>query len=88
MIRKKHNHKTSNNQQHSEEESQKIYSSKQLKVRKKKKIRNPYNQAPHLTQDTTWEGNLNTIKNYTQEPRGQPFPNRWPQGYSEQKKTR
>ena len=27
------------------------------KVRKKAKIRIRYNQAPHLTQDTTWESN-------------------------------
>ena len=25
------------------------------------KIRNRYNQVPHLTQDTTWESNQNTI---------------------------
>ena len=37
------------------------------KVRKKAKIRNPYNQAPHLTQDTTWERNSNTIKHHIQE---------------------
>ena len=32
-----------------------------VKVRKKAKIRNRYNQAPHLTKDTTWESNKNTI---------------------------
>ena len=37
------------------------------KVRKKAKIRNRYNQAPHLTQDTTWESNKNTIKHHIQE---------------------
>ena len=26
-----------------------------LKVRKKARIKNQYNQVPHLTQDTTWE---------------------------------
>ena len=31
-------------------------------VRKEAKIRNRYNQVPHLTQDTTWESNKNTIK--------------------------
>ena len=37
--------------------------------------------SPHLTQDTTWESNKNTINfNHQQEPRGQPFPSRWPQG--------
>ena len=44
------------------------------KVRNAAKIRNRYNQAPHLTQDTTWENAKNTIKNHRQEPRGQPFP--------------
>ena len=32
-----------------------------LKVRKRAKIRKRYNQVPHLTQDTTWESNNNTI---------------------------
>ena len=32
-----------------------------LKVRKEAKIRKPYNHVPHLTQDTTWESNKNTI---------------------------
>ena len=31
------------------------------KVRKGAKIRNRYNQVPHLTQDTTWESNKNTV---------------------------
>ena len=30
-------------------------------------IRNQYNQAPRLTQDTTWESNKNTTKHHTQE---------------------
>ena len=38
-----------------------------LKVRKKAKVSNRYNQAPHLTQQTTWESNKNTIKHQTQE---------------------
>ena len=33
-----------------------------LKVRNAATIRNRYNQAPHLTQDTTWEGDKNTIR--------------------------
>ena len=37
----------------------KIYIS--LLVRKTAKIRKWYNQVPHLTQDTTWESNKNTI---------------------------
>ena len=40
------------------------------------KIRNRYNQVPHLTQDTTWESDKNTIKHYKREPRGQPSPSR------------
>ena len=54
------------------------------KVRKGAKIRNRYNQVPHLTQDTTWESDINTIKQHKQEPRGQPFPRRWPQNSNEQ----
>ena len=53
-------------------------------VRKRAKITNRYNQAPHLTQDTTWQTDKNTIKHHKQEPRGQPFPSRWPQGSNEQ----
>ena len=45
-------------------------------VRKKTKIRNRYNQVPHLTQDTTWESDKITIRHHKQEPRGQPFPSR------------
>ena len=48
------------------------------------KIRNRYNQVPHLTQDTTWESDKNTIKHHKQESRGQPFPSRWPQDSNEQ----
>ena len=32
-----------------------------LKVGKTAKIRKRYNQVPHLTKDTTWESNKNTI---------------------------
>ena len=32
-----------------------------VKVRKTTKIRKRYNQVPHLTQDTIWESNKNTI---------------------------
>ena len=39
-----------------------------IKVRKAAKIRNRYNQVPHLTQDTTWERDKNTnITNKSQE---------------------
>ena len=51
-----------------------ILSTKIVKVRKAAKIRNQYNQVPHLTQYTTWESDKNTIKHHKQEPRGQPFP--------------
>ena len=44
--------------------------STEFKVRKAAKIRNRYNQVPHLTQDTTWESDKNTIKHHKQEPRG------------------
>ena len=32
------------------------------KYEKVAKIRNPYSRVPHLTQDTTWESDKNTIK--------------------------
>ena len=35
-----------------------------MKLRKKAKIRNRYNHAPHLTQDTTWESDKNTKKHH------------------------
>ena len=44
-------------------------------VRKKAKIRNRYNQVSHLTQDTIWESDKNTIKPHTEERRVvSPFP--------------
>ena len=43
------------------------------KVRKRAKIRNRYNQAPHLIQ---WESDNVTIRHHKREPRGQPFPSR------------
>ena len=45
-----------------------------LKVRMAAKIRNRYNQVLHVTQDTTWKSDKNTIKHHEQEPRGQPSP--------------
>ena len=45
-----------------------------MQVQKVAKIRNRYNQVPHLTQDTTWESDKNTIKHHKREPIGQPFP--------------
>ena len=37
------------------------------KVSHETKIRNQYNQVPHLTLDNTWESDRNTIKQHTQE---------------------
>ena len=39
----------------------------QIKVRRKAKIRNWYNQVPDLTQDTVWESDKNTTKRHKQE---------------------
>ena len=36
-----------------------------MKVRKKAKIRNQYNQVPHLTQNTLWESDKHTQENIT-----------------------
>ena len=45
------------------------------KVRPKAKIRNPFNQIPHLTQDTIWESVTNTRKHHIQERQEvSPFP--------------
>ena len=44
-----------------------LYTMNTFKVRKKAKIRNRYNQAPHLTQDTKRESDKNTIKHHKQE---------------------
>ena len=38
-----------------------------MKVRKKAKIRNRYNQVPHLTKGTVWENDKNTRKHHIQE---------------------
>ena len=44
-------------------------------VRKKAKIRNRYNQIPHLTQDIIWESDRNTRKYHIQESQKvSPFP--------------
>ena len=45
------------------------------KVSKGAKIRNGYNQVPHLTQDTYGKV-TNTVRHKKPEPRGQPFPGR------------
>ena len=36
------------------------------KVKKKAKARNRYNQVPHMTLDTVWEGDINTRKHHIQ----------------------
>ena len=38
-----------------------------MEVIKTATIRNPYNQVPHLTQDTTLESDKNTRKHHIQE---------------------
>ena len=45
-----------------------------VKVRKMAKIRNWYNQVPHLTQDTTWESNTTTINITNKSQEVSPFP--------------
>ena len=55
-----------------------------LKVGKKAKIRNRYNQVPHLTQDTEWGVTKTQETSHTRKPRGQSFPNRWPQSCNKQ----
>ena len=55
-----------------------------FKVGKRAKIRNRYNQAPHLTQDTNGKVTTSQFKHLKREPRGQPFPSRWPEGINKQ----
>ena len=69
-------------------ESSRMRSFVKIKVSKREKIRNRYHQVPHLTQDTTWESNKLAIRHHKQEPRGQPFPSRWPQGINKQTHTK
>ena len=46
-----------------------------IKVSKKEKIRNRYNQVPHLTQEATLENDKNTRKHHFQESQdSSPFP--------------
>ena len=44
------------------------------KVRKAAKIRNRYNQVPHLTQDTTWESVKTQLNITIKSQKGSPFP--------------
>ena len=48
----------------------------QLQVSKSAKIRNRYNQVPHLTKDTDGKKDTLTVIHHTREPRGQPFHSR------------
>ena len=46
----------------------------QIKVRKTARIRNRYNQVPHLSQDTKWESNKITINITNKSQEVSPFP--------------
>ena len=50
------------------EKKSEIYKKNSNKAKNVAKIMNRYNQVPHLTQDTTWESDKNTIKNRKREP--------------------
>ena len=58
------------------------------KVGKRAKIKNRYNQVPHLTLDTTWQSDKHTIRRHKRGPRGQSFPGRWPQGINKQTRVK
>ena len=45
-----------------------------MKVRKRAKIRNRYNQAPHLTQDTTGEVTTSQLDITNESQEASPFP--------------
>ena len=51
-----------------------IWPVKYIQVRKTANIRKRYNQVPHLTQDTTWESDKNTIKHHYKIHEISPFP--------------
>ena len=55
-----------------------------LKVSKEAKIRNQYNQVPHLIHDTTQESDKPQYNITHKKAKSQPFPSRWPQGCTEQ----
>ena len=44
-----------------------------IKVRKKTRIRNRYDQTPHITQDTTWESDKNAIHHIQESKEVSPF---------------
>ena len=58
-----------------------------FKVTERVKIRNRCNQIPHLTQDTNGKVKKQQLTNrhHRREPKGQPFPSRWPQGINKQR---
>ena len=64
-----------------------IVISANVKVNKGAKIRNRYNQVPHLTQDTNGKV-TNSVRHHKREPRGHPFPSRWPQSTYKQTRTK
>ena len=45
-----------------------------LKVREVAKIRNRYDQVPHLTQDTTWESDKTQLNITKKGQKASPFP--------------
>ena len=47
-----------------------------MKVKNTAKIKNRYNQVPHLTQDTTWKVTKNTISVTNKSQEVSPFPTR------------
>ena len=47
-----------------------------MKVKNTAKIKNRYNQVPHLTQDTTWKVTKNTISVTNKSQKVSPFPTR------------
>ena len=47
---------------------------KYIKVKNAAKIRNPYNQAPHLTKDTTWESDKTQLSITNKSQEISPFP--------------
>ena len=47
-----------------------------FKVPKRAKIRNRYNQVPHLTQDTNRKVTISQLDITNKKPRDQPFPSR------------
>ena len=77
MIRKCHNNRPKANAWHHEEgteQNQQHNSKNTIKVRKTARIRNQYNQVPHLSQDTKWESNKITINITNKSQEVSPFP--------------